>query len=90
MGEGVRGEAHWVVAGELDDALVGVDCTADDVAARVIGQSAEQAIEVYEGGRGDLHSTTIWLYCCRVKGRMSRSNANHGNLHAAPGEAYST
>ena len=52
MGEGVRGEAHGVVAGQLDHALLGADGAADDVAARVIGQSAEQAIEV---GRGDLH-----------------------------------
>ena len=29
-------------------------------------------------------NTTIWLYYRRVKGRMSRSNAKHGNLHGAP------
>src|SRR5258708_3972070 len=47
-----RGEAHRVVAGELDDALLGVDRAADDVAPRVISKSAEHAVEVR---RCDLH-----------------------------------
>src|SRR5262249_1268370 len=47
-----RCEAHRVVAGQLDDALLGLDGAADDVAPRVIGQSAEHAVEV---GRSHLH-----------------------------------
>src|SRR5258708_31673593 len=46
-----RGEAHRVVAGQLDDALLGADGAADDVAPRLIGQRAEHAVEVCEGGR---------------------------------------
>src|SRR5262249_22935797 len=48
-------EAHRVVAGELDDALVGGDRAAHDVAASVVRKSAEHAIEVTEGGRRALH-----------------------------------
>ena len=40
------------MAGQLDDALVGVDRASDDVAPRVIRQGAEQAVEV---GRSDLY-----------------------------------
>src|SRR5437868_2284841 len=46
------GEAHWVVAGQLDDALVGADRAADDVAPRLIGERAEHAIK---HGRRDVH-----------------------------------
>src|SRR5712692_1376990 len=46
-----RREAHRVVSGQLDDALLGADRAADDVAPRVIGERAERAVEVYEGGR---------------------------------------
>src|SRR5438445_13096808 len=46
-----RCEAHRVMAGELHNALVGADRAADDVAPRVIGERAEHAVEVYEGGR---------------------------------------
>src|SRR5919204_2928347 len=46
-----RREAHRVVAGQLDDALLGADRAADDVAPRVIGERAEHAVEVNEGGR---------------------------------------
>ena len=45
-----RCEAHRVVAGQLDDAPLGADRAADDVAPRVIGERAEHAVEVYEGG----------------------------------------
>ena len=44
------GKAHRVMAGELDDALLTSDRAADDVAASVIGERAEHAIEV--GRRG--------------------------------------
>src|SRR5207302_2842590 len=47
-----RREAHRVVAGQLEDALLSVDRPADDVAPRVIRQGAEHAVEV---GRSDLH-----------------------------------
>jgi hypothetical protein len=40
------------VAGELEDALLGADRTADDVAARVIREGGEHAVEVW---RRDLH-----------------------------------
>ena len=46
-------EAHRVMACQLGDALLGVDRTADDVAAGVVRQCAEHAIEI---GWGDLHS----------------------------------
>ena len=41
-----RREAHRVVAGELEDALLGADRTADDVAARVIREGGKEAVEV--------------------------------------------
>ena len=40
-----RREADWVVAGELEDALLGADRAADNVAARVIRESGEEAVE---------------------------------------------
>src|ERR687885_1514138 len=46
-----RREAHRVMAGQLDDALLGADRAANDVAPRVIGERAEHAVEVCEGGR---------------------------------------
>ena len=45
-------EAHRVVAGQLGDALLAVDRAAHDVAAGVVRQRAEHAVEVW---RGDLH-----------------------------------
>jgi len=39
------------VAGQLDDALLSADGAADDVAPRLIGQRAEHAVEVCDGGR---------------------------------------
>src|SRR5207253_3523832 len=57
-----RREAHRVVARQLEDAHVGSDCAAHDVAPRVVGERAEHAVEV---GRRNLHckpSTTVWLY----------------------------
>jgi hypothetical protein len=47
-----RGKANGVVAGQLEDALLGADCPADDVAARVIGEGGEYSVEVW---RRDLH-----------------------------------
>jgi hypothetical protein len=40
------------MAGQLEDALLGADRPANDVAARGIGEGGEQAVEVW---RGDLH-----------------------------------
>jgi hypothetical protein len=54
------------VAGELDDALIGIDGAADDVAPGVVGEGAEHAVEVR---RRDLHNTTIRLYLCRCQDR---------------------
>ena len=45
-------EAHRVVAGQLGHALPAVDRASNDVAPRVIRESAEHAVEV---GWGDLH-----------------------------------
>ena len=47
-----RREAHRVVARQLGDPLLPVDRAAHDVAAGVVGQGAEHAVEV---GRGELH-----------------------------------
>ena len=54
-GEDRRGgfeRGGWAPPLFVDDALLGVDGATDDVAPRVIGQSAEHAVEV---GRSDLH-----------------------------------
>jgi len=59
-----RREAHRVMAGQLDDALLGVDAPADDVAPCVIRQGAEHAVEV---GRAICTDTTIRLYHRSVK-----------------------
>ncbi len=45
-------EAHRVVAGQLGDPLLAVDRAAHDVAAGVVRQGAEHAVEV---GWGELH-----------------------------------
>ena len=47
-----RREAHRVVAGDFDDALLGRDRAAHDVAPGVIGEGAKHVVEV---GRRDLH-----------------------------------
>src|SRR5438270_5523402 len=75
-----RREAHRVVAGQLDDALLGADRAADDVAPRVIRERAEHAVEVYEGGRrNDWHlCTTLWLYQSCVKLRFALHQLPHG------------
>src|SRR5207247_11468934 len=48
-----RREAHLVMAGQLEDALLGADRPADDVAACVIPEGGEHAVEVQ---RRDLHA----------------------------------
>jgi hypothetical protein len=66
-----RREAHGVVTGQLGDPLLAVDRTAHDVAAGVVRQGAEHAIEIR---RVDLHGTTIRLYsrgCQAGNGPMS-------------------
>src|SRR3989442_14636472 len=45
-----RREAHRVMAGQLEDALLGADRAADDVAARVIREGGEHAVEFWRGG----------------------------------------
>src|SRR5437667_10448980 len=65
-----RREAHWVVAGQLDDALLGADRAADDVAPRVIGERAEHTVEVYEGGwRNDwnLYNLMVVSVVCQAR-----------------------
>src|SRR5256885_11307768 len=47
-----RREAHRVMVGQLEDALFSAERAPDDVAARVIGEGGEHAVEVR---RGDLH-----------------------------------
>src|SRR2546423_601028 len=68
-----RREAHRVMAGQLEDALLGADRAADDVAACVIREGGEHAVEAR---RRDLHAdTTIGLYQHRVKARASGRSA---------------
>jgi hypothetical protein len=47
-----RREAHRVMAGQLEDALLSADRAADDVAACVISEGGEDGVEVR---RRDLH-----------------------------------
>src|ERR1051326_2832424 len=63
-----RREAHGIVAGELDDTLLGADRAADDVSASAICEGAEHAVEV---GRCDLQH--IQPYGCILPmSRVSR------------------
>ena len=45
-------EAHRVMPGQLDDALLAIDRPADDVPSSGVREGAEHPVEV---GRGDLH-----------------------------------
>ena len=79
-----RREAHRVVAGQLDDALLGIDRAADDVAPRGIGERAEQAVDV---GPGDRHNTIIRLYLRTWQGcRCTRGAVTQTGARSATGE----
>src|SRR3954453_21799716 len=83
-----RREAHGGVVGQLDDALLGADRAAGDVAPRVIGERAEHAVEVYEGGRrNDSNLYNLMVVSTGVSKRvplLQRKSARRAALRSCP------